>query len=90
MKLNAIVNSGQQLKDFIDVYHLLVYHPLKDMLEAYSKKYAHSNPIIALKALTYFDDIDPNIDPPKMKDKLPISKIKKRILDAVANPNKTF
>ncbi len=90
MKLNAIVNSGQRLKDFIDVYYLLACHSLKDMLEAYSKKYSHSNPIVALKALTYFDDIDPKVDPPKMKDKIPLPEIKKRILNAVASPDQIF
>jgi len=90
MKLNAIVNSGQRVKDFIDVFYLLTYHSLQNMLEAYTKKYAHSNPIVALKALTYFDDIDPNLDPPKMKDRLPLSEIKKRILKAVADPGQIF
>jgi hypothetical protein len=90
MKLNAIVNSGQRVKDFIDVYYLLNYHPLQEMLDAYSKKYAHSNPIIALKAITYLDDIDPNLDPPKMKDRLPLSEIKKRILKAVSDPDHIF
>lgn len=90
MKLNAIVNSGQRIKDFIDVFYLLTYHSMQDMLDAYSKKYAHSNPIVALKALTYFDDIDPNLDPPKMKDRLPLPEIKKRILKAVVAPDHIF
>lgn len=90
MKLNAIVNSGQRIKDFIDVFYLLAYHPLQEMLNTYTKKYTHSNPIVALKALTYFDDIDPNLDPPKMKDRLPLSEIKERILKAVTGPNQVF
>lgn len=90
MKLNVIVNSGQRIKDFIDVFYLLTCHSLQDMLDAYSKKYAYSNPIVALKALTYFDDIDLDIDPPKMKDRLPLSEIKQRILEAVADPVRIF
>jgi len=90
MKLNAIVNSGQRLKDYIDIYYLLTYHPLRDMLAAYAKKYIHSNPMVALKALTYFDDIDPNLDPPKMKEPLSLSTIRQRILKALSDPGKVF
>jgi hypothetical protein len=90
MKLNAIQNSGQRLKDFIDIYFLLEHFSIKQMLEFYSKKYPIMNPIIALRAITYFDDIDPNIDPPKLLTPLPLEKIKKRIVDAVLHSNKTF
>jgi len=48
------------------------------------------NPVIALRAITYFDDIDPNIDPPKLVTPLPLEKIKKRIVHAVQHSNKTF
>lgn len=87
MKLNAIVNSGQRLKDFIDIFFLLEYHSLKELLSAYQIKYSYSNPIIALKAVSYFDDIDPNVDPPVMKEKLTIETIKKRILNAIEYPD---
>ena len=90
MKLNAIQNSGQRLKDFIDIYFLLEHFSIKQMLEFYSKKYPIMNPVIALRAITYFDDIDPNIDPPKLVTPLPLEKIKKRIVDAVLHSNKTF
>jgi hypothetical protein len=52
MKLNAIVNSGERIKDFIDVYHLLEVYSLKSLLAAYEIKYPHSNPIIPLKAVS--------------------------------------
>jgi hypothetical protein len=90
MKLNAIQNSGQRLKDFIDIYFLLEHFSIKQMLEFYSKKYPIMNPVIALRAITYFDDIDPNIDPPKLVTPLPLEKIKKRIVHAVQHSNKTF
>lgn len=90
MKLNAIQNSGQRLKDFIDVYFLLEHFSIKQMLEFYSKKYPIMNPIIALRAITYFDDIDPNIDAPKLLTPLPLERIKKRIVDAVLHSNMTF
>jgi len=90
MKLNAIQNSGQRLKDFIDIYFLLEHFSIKQMLEFYAQKYTIMNPIIALRAITYFDDIDPEIDPPKLLKPLPLSKIKKRIIEAVLQSNKVF
>ena len=48
MKLHAIQNSGQRLKDFIDVYFLLEHFSLNQMLGFYEIKYQHSNKLIAL------------------------------------------
>jgi len=90
MKLNAISNSGKRIKDFIDVYFLLEHFSLHEMIEFYSAKYPRFNPLIPLKAINYFDDIDPAIDPPKLRDKLPLSKIKKRIQDSVLHSRKKF
>lgn len=77
MKLNAIAGSGQRLKDFIDVYFLLEWHSVNEILEFYSIKYPNSNPLIALKAISYFNDIDPEIDPPQMKQPVSLDSIKK-------------
>jgi len=38
MKLNAIINSGQRLKDFIDIYFLLEHFSIKDMLGFFETK----------------------------------------------------
>jgi len=90
MKLNAIVNSGQRLKDFIDLYYLLTQFSIKQMLGFYHQKYPNKNEVIALRAITYFDDIDPNIDPPKMIKQINIEQIKVRIIEAVLHSNKIF
>jgi hypothetical protein len=90
MKLNAIVNSGQRLKDFIDLYYLLTQFSIKQMLGFYHQKYPNKNEVIALRAITYFDDIDPNIDPPKMIKQINIEQIKVRIIEAVLRSNKIF
>ena len=42
----------------------------------YHQKYPNKNEVIALRAITYFDDIDPNIDPPKMIKQINIEQIK--------------
>jgi len=90
MKLNAIVGSGQRIKDFIDVYFLLESLSINNMLECYATKYPNSNSLIALKALSYFNDIDPKMDPPQMNHPLSLDTIKRRITDAVLHPFKTF
>ncbi len=90
MKLNTISNSGKRLKDFIDIYFLLEHFSLSQMIHFYRIKYPNYNPLIALKAINYFDDIDPDIDPPKLKSKLPLSEIKNRISYSVLHSKKTF
>ena len=90
MKLNAIAQSGKRLKDFIDIYFLLQHFSVSQMLNFYQIKYPNSNKMIALKALEYFEDIDPNIDPPLLKTPLPLAKIKKRIIEGVLHLNKIF
>ena len=90
MKLNAIINSGQRLKDFIDIYYLLEHFHLENMLDFFRIKYAHSNPLIALKAVTYFEDIDTNIDPPMLIFPLSLKEIKNRILDAAIHTKKIY
>ncbi len=90
MKLNAIINSGQRLKDFIDVYFLLEHFSVRDMVGFFEQKYPNTNPLVALKALSFFGDIDESIDPPKLLKPIPLKKIKARIYKAVTNADKIF
>ncbi|MDQ2863196.1 MAG: nucleotidyl transferase AbiEii/AbiGii toxin family protein [Bacteroidota bacterium] len=90
MKLNAISNSGQRLKDFIDVYYLLQYFSVNDMIGFFEIKYPNVNPLIPLKAINYFDDIDESIDPPNLLKPVSIKQIKQRINDAVLHSGKIF
>ena len=90
MKIHAIVNSGKRLKDFVDIYFLLEHFTMNQIIGFYREKYPHMSPMVPLKAVTYFGDIDPEMDPPKMKKKLPLEKIKKRILESVSKMNKRF
>jgi Nucleotidyl transferase AbiEii toxin, Type IV TA system len=90
MKFHAIIQSGKRLKDFIDVYFLLEHFNMKQMVEFFSAKYTYSNPMIAMKAVNFFGEIDENIDPPKMRHPLPLKKIIKRIQDATQKPDKIF
>lgn len=90
MKFHAIIQSGKRLKDFIDIYFLLKYFSMADMIGFFVQKYTYSNPMIAMKAINYFDEIDESIDPPKLLKPLPLKEIKKRIQEASQKPNKIF
>ena len=90
MKINAIVNSGKRLKDFVDIYFLLEHFNMSQILGFYRQKYPHMSPMVPLKAIVFFDDIDPEMDPPKMRKPLKIETIKKRILESVLKMNKRF
>ena len=90
MKLKAIAHSGQRLKDFIDVYFILERLPLEKVLGAYEKKYPHANLMIPIKGLTYFEDIDPEADPPIMGTKVSLESLKARLVAAVEAPGRVF
>jgi hypothetical protein len=59
MKLNAIAGNGTRLKDYIDIAFLSGKISFSQMLKGYETKY-NSNPIIPVKAISYFDDINFN------------------------------
>lgn len=90
MKLHAIIQSGKRLKDFIDIYFLLEHFSMQEMIEFFTAKYSYMNPMIALKAVSYFGDIDENIDPPKMFKPVPLKKIQQRINDASLHVKKKY
>lgn len=90
MKLNAIAHNGNRQKDFYDLYFLLEHHSLQDLLLAYQNKYSNSNPIIPLKGISWFEDIDFEIEKPILKRKVSFSTVKKRLLEATKYPEKVF
>ena len=84
MKLNAIMTSGQRVKDFIDIYFLLEKYDIADMVKFYKSKYNQEADGLVLKSLIYFDDVD-NSDWPILINNpgLKWGGIKKRIEDVV-------
>lgn len=60
MKLNAIIGNGTRLKDFIDIAFLSSRLSLEQMAASYEQKYMSRNPVLALKALSYHQDINFN------------------------------
>ena len=90
MKLHAIIQSGKRLKDFIDIYFLLEHFSMQQMLRLFTQKYTYSNELIAMKAVSYFGDIDENMDPPKLLKPLKLKQIIARINEACLHTNKIF
>jgi hypothetical protein len=84
MKLNAIMMSGQRVKDFIDLYFLLEKYEIGEMLMFYKSKYNQDNDGIVLKSLIYFNDVDKSDWPVMIKNPyLNWGSIKKRIENVV-------
>jgi Nucleotidyl transferase AbiEii toxin, Type IV TA system len=90
MKFHAIIQSGKRLKDFIDVYYLLQHFSMQQMIGFFTQKYCYSNPMIAMKAVNYFDEIDENADVPKLLNPITLKQIKNRIQEATQKPSKIF
>jgi hypothetical protein len=62
MKLAAITGRGTK-KDFIDLYFLLQYYSLEEMLGFYKLKYNDASEMLVLKSLTWFADADAEENP---------------------------
>jgi hypothetical protein len=84
MKLNAIVISGQRVKDFIDICFLLDKFKLTDMMSFYRQKYTLNNDALVLKSLVWFEDVDLSDWPLLLlNQKLKWPEVKRRITRAV-------
>ena len=90
MKLNSIAGNGTRIKDFVDLAFLTEHYSLRQMLGFFEEKY-NANPVMILKAITFFDEIDYN-EPVKMCNvkKLNLKKIEKRLQEAARYIDKKF
>ncbi|MCB2197689.1 MAG: nucleotidyl transferase AbiEii/AbiGii toxin family protein [Bacteroidetes bacterium] len=77
MKLAAITGRGTK-KDFIDLYFLLSYYSLEEMVSFYNQKYTDGSEFLVLKSLAYFEDADQD-ENPFMFTKLDWNKVKNNI-----------
>ena len=90
MKIHAIHQSGQRLKDFVDMYYLLEDKPLKFYLQAYERKY-EGNAFWAGRALSFFGNIRKEYDVSMIEGKVKNwTKISERLQKAVDNPQQEF
>lgn len=83
MKVNAIVNSGQRIKDFIDMHYLLKEMSLDDVMNYYCTKYPNVDPKRAKTSLLYHKDIDFSVPVLLMNAKLKWQDVRISIIKAV-------
>ncbi len=81
MKLSAITNRGTR-KDFVDLYYLLQYFSMNDIMRLYLEKYPDGSEFLAYKSLLYFEDADAQVMP-KMIVPLTWEQTKKKIVAEV-------
>jgi hypothetical protein len=90
MKVNAIVRSGERIKDYIDLAFISSYFSLNEIQEFYIKKYPNSNAIMMFKALSFHDDINFN-EPVKVISKnYNWEAVKSRLFSMIQQPNQIF
>lgn len=90
MKLNAIVNSGMRIKDYIDMHVLLQHRSLDQMMDAYVRKYPGSSATIARNALLYHKEVDFGTKVDMIGQPLKWPEIVKRLKEAVKEPKRVF
>lgn len=92
MKMHAIINSGKRPKDFVDIAFLSMYFSYNKIKELLIKRYPAYDPIMADRAMVYFDDIDSELVPEiKMNGyNFDFSRIKKRIIRMTDDPDRVY
>lgn len=92
MKMHAIINSGKRPKDFVDIAFLSMHYSYNDIKRLLLKRYPAYDPIMADKAIIYFDDIDKEMVPQiKMLGyQFDFERIIKRIVKMSDNPDKRY
>ena len=76
MKMNAIVQSGERVKDFVDMAEIAKYRTFTEVIAAYTKKYPKANPVAARIAIGYFKDVNLQEKPMRLKDNFDWERIK--------------
>ena len=90
MKLTAISQTGNRLKDFADVAFLSTKMSLDDMLNAFRIKFPNTSIMSAVRGLTYYDDIDFSVDIDLINGIFKWKVIEKRIKEMIKYPEKIF
>lgn len=89
MKLNAIVQNGSRLKDFVDIYVLLRYLSFNQMYSDYQIKYPAANRTVVQNAVLFHDEIKPAKIDYITKD-LRLVDVFQTLRDAVMKPDSLF
>ncbi|MCR5157532.1 MAG: nucleotidyl transferase AbiEii/AbiGii toxin family protein [Prevotella sp.] len=92
MKMHAIINSGKRPKDFVDLAFMSMYYSYNEIKSLLLQRYPAYDPIMADKAVIYFDDID-ELQVPEIKMlgyQFDFMRIKNRIVKIIDNPDKVY
>lgn len=82
LKLGALANRGAK-KDFYDLYYILQYYKLEQLIELYKKKFKVADVFPLLKSLVYFGDAEDELPPLLLKEQLTWPQVKKFIQQKV-------
>jgi hypothetical protein len=89
MKLEAIANVQNRLKDYVDIAFMSPHLSLKQMLASFKKKFDYDESLV-IRSLGVFSEIQHSEDIFLMKGKFEWRKISERIIDMINNPSLTF
>ncbi len=92
MKVHAIINSGKRPKDFVDIAFLSMYYSYNQIKALLLNRYPAYDPIMADKAVIYFDDIDELLIPEinMIGYEFDFERIKTRIIKMTDKPDKVY
>ena len=90
MKLTAISQSGDRLKDFVDVAFMSSRMSFQDMLKAFEKKFPKTSVMTAARGITFFDDIDFSSDINLMEGKFKWKPVEKRLNEMIKYSDRIF
>jgi len=90
MKLTAICQSGNRLKDFVDIAFLSEKMTLNDMLTVFAQKFPKTDIMSAVRGLTYFEDTDFSVKIVLTDGVFKWKAVEKRIAQMIKYPDKIF
>lgn len=92
MKMHAIINSGKRPKDFVDIAFLSMHFSYNEIKRLLLKRYPAYDPMMADRAVIYFDDIDEALiaEICMIGYEFDFERIKDRIVKMTDNPDKVY
>ena len=92
MKMHAIINSGKRPKDFVDIAFLSMRFSYNEIKQLLLRRYPAYDPIMADRAVIYFDDIDELLiaEISMIGYEFDFERIKNRIVKMTDNPDKVY
>ncbi|RZJ80806.1 MAG: hypothetical protein EOO20_25670 [Chryseobacterium sp.] len=82
MKLNAIVGSGERIKDFVDLYYLLDRLEYPEMLNHYQQKYPNVTTDMANRSVGYHREINMEVPIDLIDGKLQWKKVADKLIES--------